>query len=327
MRMPGGGGLAAMRRLRDAAPLARVLVLTASDKPASLIEAVEAGATGYLTKRVKGEELRAAVLAVSRGESVVEPGLAGHLMRELASGQDGPSARVTLTVREREILRLVCDGLTDGEVGSRLFVSMRTVQNDLRRIRDKTGLERRSELVRWAATRSLAYGIGAHPARRGFRADIRNENQSPGGRRLPALPERRVRRARGRQRAGRGGPGHRRRGGGRACGRDAARRGAAGHDDAGLRRRGGHPPGARERARHTGAGHLGQRADRHDDGGLRGRRVGLRDEVRPPAGAARGRDRGARRRSGGVPGTGPDRAPARFPTGPGRTMSRACPPC
>ena len=52
-----------------------------------------------------------------------------------------------LTVREREILRLVCDGLTDGEVGSRLFVSMRTVQNDLRRIRDKTGLERRSARI------------------------------------------------------------------------------------------------------------------------------------------------------------------------------------
>jgi DNA-binding NarL/FixJ family response regulator len=156
MRMPGGGGLAAMRRLRDAAPLVRVLVLTASDKPASLIEAVEAGATGYLTKRAKGDELRAAVMAVSKGESVVEPGLAGHLMRELAADSDGPSVRVSLTVREREILRLVCDGFTDGEIGRRLFVSMRTVQNDLRRIRDKTGLERRSELVRWAAIRSLA---------------------------------------------------------------------------------------------------------------------------------------------------------------------------
>jgi len=156
MRMPGGGGLAAMRRLRDAAPLVRVLVLTASDKPASLIEAVEAGATGYLTKRAKAGELRSAVMAVSQGESVVEPGLAGHLMRELAADPDGPSARVSLTVREREILRLVCDGFTDGEIGRRLFVSMRTVQNDLRRIRDKTGLERRSELVRWAAIRSLA---------------------------------------------------------------------------------------------------------------------------------------------------------------------------
>ena len=156
MRMPGGGGLAAMRRLRDAAPLVRVLVLTASDKPASLIEAVEAGAAGYLTKRAKGGELRAAVMAVSQGESVVEPGLAGHLMRELAADSDGPSVRVSLTVREREILRLVCDGFTDGEIGRRLFVSMRTVQNDLRRIRDKTGLERRSELVRWAAIRSLA---------------------------------------------------------------------------------------------------------------------------------------------------------------------------
>jgi DNA-binding NarL/FixJ family response regulator len=156
MRMPGGGGLAAMRRLRDAAPLTRVLVLTASDKPASLIEAVEAGATGYLTKRAKGDELRSAVLAVSQGESVVEPGLAGHLMRELAADTGAHSTRVNLTVREREILRLVCDGFTDGEIGGRLFVSMRTVQNDLRRVRDKTGLERRSELVRWAATRSLA---------------------------------------------------------------------------------------------------------------------------------------------------------------------------
>jgi DNA-binding CsgD family transcriptional regulator len=77
-------------------------------------------------------------------------------MRELAADSDGPSVRVSLTVREREILRLVCDGFTDGEIGRRLFVSMRTVQNDLRRIRDKTGLERRSELVRWAAIRSLA---------------------------------------------------------------------------------------------------------------------------------------------------------------------------
>ena len=157
MRLPGGGGLVAIDRLGEVAPAARVLVLTASDKPETLIEAVSAGATGYLTKRAGGEELCAAVAQVASGASVVEPSLAGHLMRELAGDGDGAgSSRVSLSGRERDVMRLVCEGLTDREIGDRLFVSTRTVQNDLRRLRDKAGLKRRSELVHWATSRSLA---------------------------------------------------------------------------------------------------------------------------------------------------------------------------
>ncbi|HEX2071340.1 MAG TPA: response regulator transcription factor [Thermoleophilaceae bacterium] len=157
MRLPGGGGLVAIDRLREVAPRARILILTASDKPETLIEAVSAGATGYLTKRAGGDELCAAVAQVASGASVVEPSLAGHLMRELAGERDvGGGARVSLTGRERDVMRLVCEGLTDREIGERLFVSTRTVQNDLRRLRDKAGLERRSELVHWATSRSLA---------------------------------------------------------------------------------------------------------------------------------------------------------------------------
>lgn len=152
MRLPGGGGLVALERLREAAPNARVLVLTANERPEGVVDAVSAGASGYLTKRAGGDELAAAVLAVAAGESVVEPAMAGHLMRELSGG----GSRVVLNGRERHALRLVCDGLTDQQIADRLFVSVRTVQNDLRRIRDKAGVTRRPELVRWAANRSLA---------------------------------------------------------------------------------------------------------------------------------------------------------------------------
>lgn len=152
MRLPGGGGLVALESLREVAPRARVLVLTANDRPEGVVDAVSAGASGYLTKRAGGDELAAAILAVAAGESVVEPAMAGHLMRELSGG----GSRVVLNQRERQALRLVCDGLTDNQIAASLFVSVRTVQNDLRRIRDKAGVTRRAELVRWAANRSLA---------------------------------------------------------------------------------------------------------------------------------------------------------------------------
>lgn len=155
MRLPGGGGLVALDKLRSVSPSSRVLVLTANDRPEGVIDAVSAGAAGYLTKRADGDELAAAVMAVAGGGSVVEPAMAGHLMRELAGGSEGVSG-VALSGREREALRLVCDGLTDQQIAERLYVSVRTVQNDLRRIREKAGVTRRAELVRWAANRSLA---------------------------------------------------------------------------------------------------------------------------------------------------------------------------
>ncbi len=155
IRLPGGGGLLALDKLRSVSPNSRVLILTANERPESLIDAVSAGAAGYLTKHACGDELVAAVRAVAGGGSVIAPDMAGHLMRELAGGADG-GAGVTLNEREREALRMVCDGLTDQQIAERLYVSVRTVQNDLRRIREKAGVSRRAELVRWAANRSLA---------------------------------------------------------------------------------------------------------------------------------------------------------------------------
>lgn len=155
MRLPGGGGLVAIDRIRAVAPDARVLVLTANDRPESVVDAVSAGAAGYLTKRSGGEELRSAVATVAAGGSVVEPSMTGHLMRELAGGPEAKTG-MALSQREREAVQLVCEGLTDRQIAERLFVSTRTIQNDLRGVRERAGLRRRSELVHWAARRSLA---------------------------------------------------------------------------------------------------------------------------------------------------------------------------
>jgi DNA-binding NarL/FixJ family response regulator len=157
LRMPELGGLGVLERIQEELPDTRVVIMSASEKTESLLDAVGAGAAGYLTKRTSGEELRQAVITAHGGGSVITPALASHLLREFsnaARGQ-GSSVRPLLGTRELDILRLVAQGLTDHEIGRQLFISPRTVQNHLTRIREKTGLRRRSELTRWAVEHSL----------------------------------------------------------------------------------------------------------------------------------------------------------------------------
>jgi DNA-binding NarL/FixJ family response regulator len=155
LHMPEIGGIGVLQRLRDELPEVRTLALTASESPESLLGAISSGAQGYLTKLTGAEELRQAVITIHGDGSVVEPRLARHLLREYAGGRDASSMRPVLTQRESEILRLVARGHTDNEIGAQLYLSPRTVQNHLTRIREKTGLRRRSELTRWAVEHAL----------------------------------------------------------------------------------------------------------------------------------------------------------------------------
>ena len=157
MRMPGLGGPVFLARLREELPETRVLVVTASEKAETLLEAVAAGAAGYLTKRVSGRELRHAVITVHGGGSVITPALARHLLREYSHVSRGEplSVRPLLAQREQEVLRLLAQGYTDREIGHQLYISPRTVQNHLTRIREKTGMRRRSELARWAVEHAM----------------------------------------------------------------------------------------------------------------------------------------------------------------------------
>ena len=150
--MPGLGGIRVLERLRAEESTARTLIFTASEHDGALFEALDAGAVGYLTKRSTGEEVRQAVISIHGGGLVITPSMAGCLLSQFsrrAAGSAGPSFP-TLTARERTLLRLIAEGRTDKEIGAELFISARTVQNYLGRIREKTGLRRRSQLASWA---------------------------------------------------------------------------------------------------------------------------------------------------------------------------------
>jgi DNA-binding NarL/FixJ family response regulator len=157
LSLPRLDGVGVLERLRLELPRVRALVLTANESQESVLGALDAGAAGYLSKRTTAETLCRAVRTVHGGGSVIAPDLAGHLLR--AAGRrpaDASGARALLEDRELEVVRLVAEGLTDTEIAERLYLSPRTVQNDLSRVREKTGLRRRQELARWAAEHDLA---------------------------------------------------------------------------------------------------------------------------------------------------------------------------
>jgi DNA-binding NarL/FixJ family response regulator len=156
LRMPDMGGMEVLDELRASQPDVRVLVITACEQASTLLDAIAAGAAGYLSKRIGGEELRQAVITAYGGGSVITPSLACHLLKEYSSTTRGEqSAARPLQGRELEIMRLVVQGKTDAEIGQELFISPRTVQSNLTRVRAKTGLRRRSELTRWAVEHAI----------------------------------------------------------------------------------------------------------------------------------------------------------------------------
>jgi DNA-binding NarL/FixJ family response regulator len=153
--MPHLGGLGVLAQLRDEQPDTRVLVMTASEKRESLVAAVGAGATGYITKRSTVPQMCEAVATVHTGGAAISPALTADLLRAFAEGGATPSAERMLGRRELEVVRLVAQGLTDDEIGRQLFISSRTVQAHLSRVRDKVGVRRRSQLARWVSEQNL----------------------------------------------------------------------------------------------------------------------------------------------------------------------------
>lgn len=154
--MPGFGGIVVLERLKDQGLASRVLVVTASEQKDALLEALSAGASGYLTKRASVEEVRNAVVSVHGGGMVISPSMAGYLLRQFSAGGQAMPDAPLLSPRERDLLRLVAQGKTDKEIAAELYISSRTVQNHLGQIRDKTGLRRRSQLARWAGEHARA---------------------------------------------------------------------------------------------------------------------------------------------------------------------------
>jgi DNA-binding NarL/FixJ family response regulator len=150
LRMPGVGGVAAIRSLADAGVPARVLVLTTYDSDSDVVPALEAGATGYLLKDSPREELVRAIRSAARGEAVLAPSVASRLVSQLRAPE-----QATLSDRELEVLRLVARGETNRGVAARLFVSEATVKTHLLHIYTKLDVNDRAAAVAAAYERGL----------------------------------------------------------------------------------------------------------------------------------------------------------------------------
>jgi len=153
-RMPRLDGVEATRRIRQAGDLPRVLMLTTFDLDEYAFAALKAGASGFLLKDVPPEELLFAIRAVHSGDSVVAPSTTRRLINQFAAllpgAQETPDELGELTDREREVLILVAQGLSNGEIAQRLFVSEATVKTHVGRVLAKLGLRDRVQAVVYA---------------------------------------------------------------------------------------------------------------------------------------------------------------------------------
>lgn len=150
LRMPVMDGVTAIATLRERAPGIRVLVLTTFDSESDVLPAIEAGATGYLLKDAPTDELLRAVRAAHRGEAVLAPSVASHLMGQVR----GPVGHA-LSDRELQVLQLVADGASNREAAKRLFISEASIKTHLQHIYDKLGVRDRAAAVGEAYRRGL----------------------------------------------------------------------------------------------------------------------------------------------------------------------------
>jgi DNA-binding NarL/FixJ family response regulator len=158
LRMPVMGGVEATRRVRDACPQCRVLVLTTFQEDEEIFDALRAGACGYLLKDTPSEKLVEAIHAAVRGESVIEPSVAAKVVAEftrLSSLGNQSSANPLLSPREHDVLRQVARGRTNKEIASALHVTEGTVKNHLTNIFSRLGVLDRTQ----AALKARELGI------------------------------------------------------------------------------------------------------------------------------------------------------------------------
>ena len=159
LNMPVLGGVEATREIVAGSPLTRVVVLTVSDQDADVMDAILAGACGYLLKNASVDELVAGIRAAAVGESLVSPHIAAKVLQRLRAGSAATDAaetiRAELSDREIEVLKLVASGLENAEIAAKLFISPKTVKNHLSNIFMKLQFENRIQAAVYAVRSGL----------------------------------------------------------------------------------------------------------------------------------------------------------------------------
>jgi DNA-binding NarL/FixJ family response regulator len=162
IRMPRSSGIEACRAMKEAAPSAKIVILTISDEEEDLFEAIRAGASGYLLKDIPLDEVADTVRAVHGGQSLINPSMAGKLLTEFATMarrddeervQELPAPR--LTEREMQVLKLIARGMNNRDIAKELFISENTVKNHVRNILEKLQIHSRMEAVMVAVREKL----------------------------------------------------------------------------------------------------------------------------------------------------------------------------
>lgn len=166
VRLPDGDGITVCRELRSRMPGLACLMLTSFDDDQALLDAILAGASGYVLKQIRGAEIVNAVRTVATGQSMLDPATTTRLMESLrqeAEPDPEDAALASLTDRERDILEFIGEGLTNREIGKRLFLAEKTVKNHISRMLSKLGVERRIQAAMIASQAKPADADGKRP--------------------------------------------------------------------------------------------------------------------------------------------------------------------
>jgi DNA-binding NarL/FixJ family response regulator len=144
-RLPDGSGIEVCRTVRGVDPDVKALILTSYDDDEALFAAIMAGASGYVLKEIAGQDLIGAVRQVAAGNSLIDPALTARVLERVRNGPSTAPELAGLTEQELKLLGLIAEGLTNRQIGERMFLAEKTVKNYVSSILSKLGLERRTQ--------------------------------------------------------------------------------------------------------------------------------------------------------------------------------------
>ena len=151
VRLPDGDGVTVCREIRSKMPEVACLMLTSFGDDEALFDAIMAGASGYVLKQIRGTDLVGAVRTIASGRSLLDPEAASRVMRRMREQAQRSDPLAGLTEQERRILELIGEGLTNRQIGERLFLAEKTVKNYVSALFAKLGMERRAQAAAYAA--------------------------------------------------------------------------------------------------------------------------------------------------------------------------------
>ena len=151
IRLPDGDGVTVCREIRSRMPQVSCLMLTSFTDDEALFDAIMAGAAGYVLKQIRGTDLVGAVRTIAAGQSLLDPEAASRVMRRMRDQAAQADPLAGLTGQERRILELIGEGLTNRQIGDRLFLAEKTVKNYVSALFAKLGMQRRAQAAAYAA--------------------------------------------------------------------------------------------------------------------------------------------------------------------------------